>query len=108
MQTLRNRNRTTNTQSEPLKVEVNRIHGQDMYQVEVNQVLIEDINSMLDTSTKLGASVLQISKTADVGKWHQDSQNGKGHFLCPHQLIHRGNKVTETTYLLHLKFGVKI
>ena len=104
---------------------------------------------MLDSTTKLGASVLQISKTADVGKWHQDSKNGKGHFLllnlsnvdytfdylsfgdnanqsyfsnlvefhqsivlkknqgilCPHQIIHRGNKVAETTYLLHLNFN---
>ena len=24
--------------------------------------------------------------------------------LCPHQLIHRGNRVTDTTNLLHLNF----
>ena len=103
---------------------------------------------MLDSSTSLGASVLQISKEAKIGKWHQDSKNGKGHFLllnlsnvdytfdylffgdnanqsyfnnsvkflqsivlkknqgilCPHQLIHRGNRVTDTTNLLHLNF----
>ena len=115
----------------------------------VKHIIPQDIEiNELNSSTSLGASILQISESAPVGKWHQDSENGEGYFLllnlskseytfeyysfhpnpsdnlkeypnafkreiklnqnegilCPHQIIHRGNQVKETTYLLHLNF----
>ena len=42
--------------------------------------MTEDINSMLNSSRSLGASVLQVSNEAPIGKWHQDSKNEKGFY----------------------------